>query len=126
MKIHVPKFRAMAKCNAHLDHDDFDIEISDEVLREAGYEKIQRKKPLTLEEAGRKPWVFLEERDNGNIKYSISPCTVRYIGIEYDFVGVRLINKKERYFKRDDYGKVWRCWTAEPTDEERQAEPWLD
>lgn len=24
----------------------------------------------------------------------------------------------------DGYGKVWRCWTSRPTDEQREAEPW--
>ena len=24
----------------------------------------------------------------------------------------------------DDYGKRWRCWTSQPTDEQRAAEPW--
>lgn len=25
-----------------------------------------------------------------------------------------------------DYGKVWRCWDKEPTDEQRQNEPWKE
>ena len=23
-----------------------------------------------------------------------------------------------------DYGKIWRCWTSRPTDEQRKATPW--
>ena len=42
MKIHIPSFKAMAKCNSHLDHAAFDLEISDETLSAAGYEKVVR------------------------------------------------------------------------------------
>lgn len=24
-----------------------------------------------------------------------------------------------------DYGRTWRCWTSRPTDEQREATPWL-
>lgn len=27
------------------------------------------------------------------------------------------------FFKKD-YGKTWRCWSAQPTDEQMEAEPW--
>lgn len=26
----------------------------------------------------------------------------------------------------DDYGRYWRCWSARPTDEQREAVPWQD
>lgn len=42
MKIHIPEFKAMAKCNAHLDHAAFDLEIPDEELSKAGYVKVVR------------------------------------------------------------------------------------
>ena len=42
MKIHVPAFKAMAKCNSYLDRCAFDLEISDEALSAAGYEKVVR------------------------------------------------------------------------------------
>jgi hypothetical protein len=25
-----------------------------------------------------------------------------------------------------DYGKLWRCWTSRPTDEQREATPWAE
>lgn len=28
------------------------------------------------------------------------------------------------YWKLDDYGRTWRCWTAEPNDEQREAVKW--
>ena len=27
-------------------------------------------------------------------------------------------------WETEDYGKTWRCWTARPTDEQREAVPW--
>jgi hypothetical protein len=30
------------------------------------------------------------------------------------------------WYKLDDYGKKWRCWTARPTDEQRKAVKWDD
>lgn len=28
------------------------------------------------------------------------------------------------FYVRENYGKVWKIWTAEPTDEQREAVPW--
>lgn len=28
------------------------------------------------------------------------------------------------WYKADDYGKTWRCWTSQPTDAQREAAPW--
>lgn len=28
------------------------------------------------------------------------------------------------WYKAEDYGKTWRLWTTEPTDEQREATPW--
>lgn len=36
MILHIPEFKAMAKCNQHLDHDAFDIEIDDDLLVKHG------------------------------------------------------------------------------------------
>lgn len=32
MKIHIPEFRAMAKCNQHLDHGPLDIDLGPDVV----------------------------------------------------------------------------------------------
>ena len=38
-----------------------------------------------------------------------------------------LFGSEEWYIFADDgYGKSWRCWTARPTDEQREAEVWND
>ena len=37
-----------------------------------------------------------------------------------------LFGDEEWYiYADDDYGKEIRCWTSRPTDEQREAEPWL-
>lgn len=33
-------------------------------------------------------------------------------------------NGRIGWYKLDDYGKTWRCWTSCPTDEQREAAPW--
>lgn len=33
MKIHIPAFRAMARCNEHLDHGPIDIDLGDDVVK---------------------------------------------------------------------------------------------
>lgn len=71
-------------------------------------------------------FVWLEAAADGYINitrptYSFNPewgieddsFYVYYIGTD---VGDRL--------ESCDYGKTWRCWTARPTDEQREATPW--
>lgn len=33
-------------------------------------------------------------------------------------------NPSQDRFEYTDYNKTWRCWTARPTDEQREATPW--
>lgn len=33
-------------------------------------------------------------------------------------------NGRIGWYKLDDYGKTWRCWTSKPTDEQREAVKW--
>ena len=42
------------------------------------------------------------------------------IGGNYDFA---ITDGRHRLFDAD-YGKIWRCWTSRPTDEQREKEPW--
>lgn len=37
---------------------------------------------------------------------------------------VDFVNEKIRLVTRKTYGGVWRCWTARPTDAQREAVPW--
>ena len=77
VKIHVPAFKAMAKCNAHLDHGAFDLEISDEALREMGYEKVVRCKDCRHSE--RLPEAAYEEFDEDVLACKIGRGDNAYI-----------------------------------------------
>ena len=35
-------------------------------------------------------------------------------------------NGRVGWCKLDDYGKTWRCWTAKPTEEQREAVKWYE
>ena len=35
------------------------------------------------------------------------------------------IGKDDTELSLAAYGKVWRCWTSRPTDNQREAEPWI-
>ena len=41
------------------------------------------------------------------------------------FVAIPL-NNYRGHFDNKYYGKTWRCWTARPTDEQREAAKWND
>ena len=41
------------------------------------------------------------------------------------FVAIPLMNY-HWYCENDSYGKIWRCWTARPTDEQRKGAKWDD
>lgn len=50
-------------------------------------------------------------------------CAIRG---DWDGYGIELLmseydTARERW---SDYGKMWRCWTSRPTDEQREATPW--
>lgn len=35
-------------------------------------------------------------------------------------------NLIEELMENEYYGKTWRCWSAKPTEEQREATPWQD
>lgn len=84
--------------------------------------KEQQPKVMTLSELndmrGRGKAVYYEDRD------AVAKCQ--------DMFFVSVVNeyaylKGEVYVlpkKKDDYNMTWRCWTAKPTDEQRDAEAW--
>ena len=74
-------------------------------------------KPLTLEEAKAMDVVWLEDNDK---THCIPALVCRYVDGDVFFRGQR-----SRVTPLDtDYGKRWRAWASEPTDEERSAAAW--
>lgn len=45
-------------------------------------------------------------------------------GITWMRQGMAEPNGRVGWYKLDDYGKTWRCWTARPTLEQREAAKW--
>ena len=46
------------------------------------------------------------------------------LGITGTRLGMAEPNGRVVWYRLDDYGRKWRCWTAEPTDEQRKAVAW--
>ena len=58
-------------------------------------------------------WVLLYEIQKG-------------MGITGERFGMAGPNGRVSWFKTDDYSKTWRCWSSQPTDEQRKAVAWDD
>ena len=102
-------------------HDE--ISLLDDLL------KAQEPRVMTLEEVqtseGCMKPVFFEMNSEHNTPDVFSWRTVKHIkpivgGYIYilDNVGFSSAVHSEYY------GKIWRCWSARPTDEQREAKPW--
>lgn len=50
----------------------------------------------------------------------------RGMGITGERLGMTEPSGRVGWYRLEDYGKTWRCWTAEPTDEQREAAKWND
>lgn len=47
------------------------------------------------------------------------------LGITGTRLGMSEPSGRVVWYRLNDYGKTWRCWTARPTDEQREATPWM-
>lgn len=74
---------------------------------------------LTLEEVPDAAFCYLEFKAYGTIEPAI-------FGEAFfdDTVAFTTLEDGRDYLDLSDYCKVWRCWTARPTDEQREATPW--
>lgn len=70
--------------------------------------KEQEPRVLTLDEADAAEVVWFEARNH----IFIEPMLTR---------GQRLADEAEDWFQ---YGRDWRCWSARPTDKQREEAPW--
>ena len=91
--------------------------------------KAQEPRVITLEEILymlKKP--FWKECKSGN-KALYTGWALAYdiktgVGITGTRLGMAEPSGRVVWYKLDDYGKTWRCWTSEPTEAEREAIPW--
>ena len=92
--------------------------------------KDQEPRVLTIEEVlackPRKEWLWFEENAYGYIEESVMICAKIYsFGDSWIAVDVPSQTHDETIeFDNENYGKTWRCWSAKPTDEQREAVPW--
>jgi len=85
--------------------------------------KEQEPRVMTLEEvkAAKGSDMYLEMRGYEDGNEYMTAATL-------DGVGTRGVNFYHSVFDFESYGKAtifgWRCWTARPTDEQREGTPW--
>ena len=89
----------------------------------------QEPKVMTLEElaAAQKTPVWRETKRAHKDLYNgwmLAYDIQRGQGITGMRQGMTEPNGRVGWCKLDDYGKTWRCWTARPTEEQREATPW--
>ena len=91
--------------------------------------KAQEPRVLTLEElaAAQKTPVWRETKRAHKDLYNgwmLAYDIQRGQGITGTRQGMTEPNGRIGWYKLDDYGKTWRCWTSRPTDEQREAVKW--
>ena len=74
---------------------------------------------LTLEEVPDAVFCYLEYKAYGTIE----PAIFGEADID-DTVAFTTLEDGKDYLDLSDYCKAWRCWTAMPTDEQREAAKW--
>ena len=100
-------------------YKDTDCEIA--VMEDAlALLKAQEPRVMTLEEI-RMHEVYWAERENVSRPWPIAMHHIRNVGplnepVYQDYMGDD--------FNIKEYGKIWRCWTSYPTDEQRKAVKW--
>lgn len=99
-------------------HVDWDCHL-DQLRKDAlALLKEQEARVLTLEEVlgGDECWV---EYINGG--YGYCDC---YLDDDAKSIVINRTLRKDFNVPPNGYGKVWRCWSARPTDEQRKAVKW--
>ena len=82
--------------------------------------KEQKARVMTLEEVLSQEWdyVYIETEHRPYSKEIEAYCGTHTI-----YCSTTVVHKRQTSGD-SEYGKTWRCWTARPTDEQREATPW--
>ena len=83
--------------------------------------KEQEPRVLTLEEVPDAVFCYLEYKAYGTIE----PAIFGEVDTD-DTVAFTTLEDGKDYLDISDYCKAWRCWTAMPTDEQREVAKWDD
>ena len=82
--------------------------------------KAQQPRVMTLEEAAQSDFCYVEYWAG-----DIVPAFVRFSVMAGEIKSYKIQTDLEHsYFCADKYGKALRCWTYQPTDEQRKAVKW--
>lgn len=88
--------------------------------------KEQEPHVLTLEEVkdalDTVVWVDRPQIENFSNEYALISLYSR----KWGYVNLKFIDGDEARWICEQYGKLWRCWSARPTDEQRKAVKWDD
>ena len=88
--------------------------------------KAQEPRVMTLEEVVARCGepAYLESRNSRKSTYVLIYDVQEGMGITGVRIGLTQPGHITIWPARDLYGVKWRCWTARPTDEQREATPW--
>ena len=84
--------------------------------------KEQEPRVMTLEEVENLPYghVLIETDKNDPIRWLDALLFIKNINFSFDFI---TLEGKARLLGTE-YNREWRCWTARPTEEQRNSTPW--
>lgn len=91
--------------------------------------KAQEPRVMTLEELYRAHGtpVWKETRRSKRQLYQgwvLAYDIQKGLGITGMRLGMTQPSGRVVWYRLDDYNDTWRCWTSEPTEEQREATPW--
>ena len=91
--------------------------------------KAQPPRVMTLQEINNSLKKPLWKETKSNNKDLYTGWVLAYevqtgLGITGTRLGMAEPNGRVVWYRLDDYGRKWRCWTEEPTDEQKKAVKW--
>lgn len=118
--------RAVISGSTITEPSDWITRLCDEVLELL---KEQEPRVLTLEELktiGDKDAVYLETIVMNLGEPNVKPAIYQPDNSDDEYVCVVSSWLKSGFYSPHNYLKSWRCWSARPTDEQREAVPWTE
>ena len=105
-----------------------DIELSQEEINKVTEKALQQLVPqvLSLEEVKTHDGALLVEHIGTFGQPIMGWLLLMEEHGSYPFIRFANARRSEVLFERAEYGKSWRCWTARPTEEQREVIPWSD
>ena len=82
--------------------------------------KAQEPRVMTLEEIPYAVFGWIEYKSTDEVV----PAVLEDVYGD-NTVGCATLEDGHKYYDSNSYGRFWRCWDKEPTDEQREAIPWM-